>query len=57
MKYKKFPFLTLALALSSLDTVTAISPRARSVDGGQLNRRDDENFTIAFMNLTDVGGM
>ena len=57
MIYKKFPFLSLAFVLSSLYAVTAIS-LPKGIDGGQLvNRRDDQDFTIAFMNLTDVGGM
>jgi hypothetical protein len=45
-------FLTFALALSSLDAVTAISV-PKSVDGRQLNRRAQaaQNVTIRYFDV------
>ena len=56
MIFKISTLLTLGLALSSLDAVTAISVSNRSVNVEQLNRRGDKNIPITVFHLP-VGAM
>ena len=54
MTFNIASFLTFALALPSLDAVTAVSV-PKSLDGGDLNKRDPQNVFVKFFDVPEGG--